>query len=901
MLIGMKNACAQPSAAAHQRPAPSLRLARGRLRYVFALFALLLTAIMTPAAAQELRIGVLALRGEEKAWETWSPTADYLQSQLPGYTVSIVPLDFDKINLAVRQHQIDFILTNPSFYVELETLYGASPVVTRKSCYKSLSSPSSRFGGVIFTRADRQDIRDIRDLDNRIVGAVDLNSFGGWQVAWRELLKHGIDPEKNLEALRFLGTHDNVVRAVLSGEVDAGTVRSETLEQMAAEGEIHLEDLYVLNPRPVAGFPFRVSTPLYPEWPLARLPGVPDDLAINVAVALMQMPSGHPALVASQTAGWTLPLNYQPVLDALKELRIGPYEYLRTLTLRDVLREYGIWVGVWALIFSLALIAIAYVMRLNARLRQNHDALQQLNDHLGERVQERTEQISQLLQHEHYLRGIVETVADVNQIIITADTALDMLRSSCDRLIAHQDYRFAWIGQLDARGELSVSSRSWGPIHGILQLTRTDDSTAAMRCMKENRTLTQPIDCIALFGGAHITAEAALPLRKDAFAAPLGVLCVYTSNPEGFEGKEIAMLEQLAGDIGFAIQAFNHEIATEHLQAERIHYYEETILSMVDMIEKRDPYTAGHSRRVADYATRIARELGIADDQIEKLQRAAFLHDIGKIAIPDAILLKPGRFTPLEFELIKQHVEVGYQTLSHIEMYKELAEIMRHHHERLDGSGYPQGLRGEQIPRLSQIMAVADAFDAMTTERIYKKRNGITAALDELHSRADVHYARDIVEAAIRALADISLPTVNDQLPRTALEKQRFAYFFNDALTGLHNGNYLKTLLAGQPIQDTPCATLILLHNFSVFNAQNGWTEGERLLCAVADVLSREHPQATAFRIMGDSFVLLSKYPLKLSAQRLENGPLQGSSVSAEIEQFDLEHDGIIKLNTLLG
>jgi len=900
MLIDMQNVRDKPFVASRQRPAPLRQPKQGAGRYIFALLALLLAAIMTPAAAQELRIGVLALRGEEKAWETWSPTADYLQSQLPGYTVSIVPLDFDKINLAIRQRQIDFVLANPSIYVELETLYGATPVVTRKSCNKSLGSPSSRFGGVIFTRADRQDIRDIRDLNKRSFGAVDPNSFGGWQVAWRELLKHDVDPEKNLQALRFLGTHDNVVRAVLSGEIDAGTVRTETLEQMAAEGEIHLEDLYVLNPRPVADFPFLISTQLYPEWPLARLPGVPDKLAIDVAIALMQMPSGHPALAASQTAGWTLPLNYQPVLDALKELRIGPYAHLRSISLRDVLREYGIWIGVWALVFSLALVFAAFVVRLNARLRQNHNALQQLNDTLGERVQERTEQISQLLQHEHYLRGIVETVADVNQIIITADTAVDMLRSSCDRLIAHQDYHFAWIGLIDAHGELNVSSRSWGPIHGILQLTRTDESTAATRCMKENRTLTQRIECTALFGGERITAEAALPLRKDAFATPLGVLCVYTSHPEGFENEELAMLEQLAGDIGFAIQAFNHEIATEHLQEERIHYYEETILSMVDMIEKRDPYTAGHSRRVADYSARIARELGIADEQIEKLQRAAFLHDIGKISIPDAVLLKPGRFTPLEFDLIKQHVEVGYQTLSHIEMYRELAEIMRHHHEKLDGSGYPQGLRGEQIPRLSQIMAVADAFDAMTTDRIYKKRKTAAAALDDLRALADVHYTRDIVEAATRAFGDIILPPVSDQLPRTALEKQRFAYFFNDTLTGLHNSNYLKTLLAGHQMQGTTQATLVLLHHFSVFNAQNGWAEGEGLLCAVADFLSKEHPHATAFRVMGDNFVLLSKEPLKLSAERIENGPLQGSSVSAEIKRFDLEQDGTLELNAFL-
>ncbi len=883
-----------------QAPAPYD--GRSALRRLFIALSLLLLffAVLPNALAQELRIGVLALRGENKAMESWSPTAQYLQKQLPGYEVSIVPLDFDEIKLAVRQRQIDFILTNPSYYVELETLYGASPVVTRKSCHKDLGAPSSRFGGVIFTRADREDIREIADLANHRFGAVDPNSFGGWHVGWRELLKHGIDPEKDLAALSFLGTHDNVVRAVLDGSIDAGTVRTETLEQMAAEGNIRLEDLHILNLRPVEGFPFLVSTPLYPEWPLARLPGVPDQLAIDVAIALMQMPSGHPALESSQTAGWTLPLNYQPVLDALKDLRIGPYAHLRHLSLRDVLHEYGLWVALWTLLLSLALIVLAYVMRLNTRLRQNHAELQRLNDHLGERVQERTEQIAGLLQREHYLRGIVETVADINQIIITTDTADDMLRASCDRLIAHQDYRFAWIGQIDEHGALRVSSRSWGPSLGILQLARTDQDTMAARCLKENHTLTEGIECAVAFSGERITAQAAIPLRKDAFASPLGVLCVYTSHAKGFDSEEIAMLEQLAGDIGFAIQAFEQEIAAGHLQEERIHYYEETILSMVDMIEKRDPYTAGHSRRVADYAVRIARELGVPTEQIEKLQRASILHDIGKIAIPDAVLLKPGRFTPLEFELIKQHVEVGYQTLSHIEIYKELAEIMRHHHERLDGSGYPQGLRDGQIPRLSQIMAVADTFDAMTTERIYKKRQDTSTALEGLRALAGIHYARDIIEAAARALGSIELPPAGDQLPRTPLEKQRFAYFFNDPLTGLHNDDYLKVLLAGRQFQDCAHATLILLRDFSAFSAQRGWSESERLLCAVADFLTREYPNTTAFRIMGDDFVLLSKRPLGLEAQRLEQGPLLGSAVRVEVHHFNLEQDGTTELDILL-
>jgi two-component system sensor histidine kinase TtrS len=184
------------------------------------------------------------------------------------------------------------------------------------------------------------------------------------------------------------------------------------------------------------------------------------------------------------------------------------------------------------------------------------------------------------------------------------------------------------------------------------------------------------------------------------------------------------------------------------LQQERIGNYEETILSMVEMIEKRDTYTAGHTRRVAHYCGLIASHLGYGNEEIERLKGAAILHDIGKIAIPDAVLLKPGSLSNLEYDLIKQHVEVGYEALSRIEMYRELAEIMRHHHERHDGRGYPAGLKGDAIPRLSRVMAVADAFDAMTTNRIYKPRKSVAEALADLRRLAGSEFDPEIVAAA---------------------------------------------------------------------------------------------------------------------------------------------------------
>ena len=832
-----------------------------------------------PAArADDVRIGVLAMRGAERALSDWQPMADYLARQLPQHRFAIVPLAFDDIHLAVRQRRIDFVLANSAYYVELEMLYRATPVVTLRT-RELTGDETSAFGGVIFTRADRRDVRSIEDLRGKPFAAVDAGSFGGWHAGWRELLHHGIDPERHLERVDFRGTHDAVVLAVRDGQVAAGTARTGTLESMAREGSIVLSDFHVLAERRVEHFPFLLSTALYPEWPLARLAGVPESLAVDVAVALLQMPQDA-AMASSGQAGWSLPLNYQPVHDALRELRIGPYRHLREVSPAEVLRQYWPHATAALLALLLALGASARFGRLNRRLRVQQTELGQLNASLEQRVAERTERVEALLQREQHLRGIVETVADVNQIIITSDAPADMLTASCDRLAAHRDYRFAWAA-LAHDGRLESTARSYGSAELIAHAATPAGNDTAARAFRDN--------CSAVDSNEAGTAVAALPLRADAFSAADGVLCVVTARRSGFDAEEMAMLEQLAGDLGFALHAFAQRAEATRLQQERISNYEETILSFVDMIEKRDTYTAGHTRRVAQYCALIGQRLELSADDMACLTHAATLHDIGKIVIPDAVLLKPGRLTPLEYELIKQHVTVGYETLAGIATYRQLAEVMRHHHEWIDGSGYPAGLKGEAIPFLSRIMAVADAFDAMTSNRIYKPRKSVADALAELRSLAGIHYDRRVIEAAVDALADIDPPTSEDPLPKTALERQRFAYFFNDPLTGVFNAAYLEFVLRNTPAQYPGSACLVLLRHVSAYNAQHGWDSGDRLLREVATELSAACPRALVFRIMGDDFLVLCETGDNLDADLLDiTPPLAGTPVRAELHRIEL-------------
>lgn len=174
------------------------------------------------------------------------------------------------------------------------------------------------------------------------------------------------------------------------------------------------------------------------------------------------------------------------------------------------------------------------------------------------------------------------------------------------------------------------------------------------------------------------------------------------------------------------------------------------IYAMALAIEMRDPYTAGHQRRVADLGRAIAGEMGLSEDRLEAVRIAGLLHDLGKISVPAAILSKPGRLSEAEFAIIKSHAQVGYEILREIEFPWPLAEIVHQHHERLDGSGYPQGLAGEEIFLEARIIGVADVVEAMASHRPYRPAVGIDAALEEISKKKDVLYDPEVVDACLR-------------------------------------------------------------------------------------------------------------------------------------------------------
>lgn len=175
-----------------------------------------------------------------------------------------------------------------------------------------------------------------------------------------------------------------------------------------------------------------------------------------------------------------------------------------------------------------------------------------------------------------------------------------------------------------------------------------------------------------------------------------------------------------------------------------------TIQVIARIVEKRDPYTAGHHRRVSDLARIIATEMNLTKEQINAIRLAGSIHDIGKISVPSEILSKPGKLLDMEFELIKMHPETGYDILKEIDFPWPIADIVLQHHERLDGSGYPNGLSGDKICIEAKVLNVADTVEAMATDRPYRPALGIEKALEEISENRGRFYDPDVVDACLK-------------------------------------------------------------------------------------------------------------------------------------------------------
>ncbi len=278
----------------------------------------------TPAGAQTAgderpaRIGVLAYRGVEAAMSRWQSLADYLSASVDGWRFELVPLTLASTPQQIESKKIDFLLTNPGHFVTLAERFGLSALSTRERATEEADTASGaagllQYGTAIVVRNDST-LRGLDDLKGRTVAAVSPDAFGGFQMAWKEFDSQGIDAFEDLGSIRFMGfPQDAIVFAVLDGEVDAGIVRSGLIELLASEGRLDIAAIRVLNANMQLDYPHRISSRLYPEWPLAALPGIDKSLREKVLVALLKTQDRRIARSHGLHDIWSAPLSYDAV------------------------------------------------------------------------------------------------------------------------------------------------------------------------------------------------------------------------------------------------------------------------------------------------------------------------------------------------------------------------------------------------------------------------------------------------------------------------------------------------------------------------------------------------------------------------------------------------------------
>lgn len=370
----------------------------------------------------------------------------------------------------------------------------------------------------------------------------------------------------------------------------------------------------------------------------------------------------------------------------------------------------------------------------------------------------------------------LSTLSEVAATLARADSTDRLVKEVCDSISNQGKYLLAWIGMAknDDLKTVTVMGVA-GPAHEYM-------NNLAVSWSKENPEGLGPAGICIRTGESYvlndiekeagflawrerarsfgIRSAVACPV-PDGDEHPFGVLVVYSETPNAFGSSELQLFESLANEVGFGVKS----IERQHKLDIQIHEKEKTqerlagalrstIEAMSKTMEWRDPYTAGHQKRVALISMAIAKKLGLDIDAVQALYMAAMVHDIGKVAVPAEILTKPTHLTDLEMKMVQEHAETGYQILKDIPFPWPIADMVHQHHERLDGSGYPKGLSGDQIIQGARILAVADTIEAMSTHRPYRPARGLASAMEEVRAEAGSKLDAKVVDAAFELLKE---------------------------------------------------------------------------------------------------------------------------------------------------
>lgn len=367
------------------------------------------------------------------------------------------------------------------------------------------------------------------------------------------------------------------------------------------------------------------------------------------------------------------------------------------------------------------------------------------------------------------LNRMYHTISRCNHYLIRADGEQKLAQDFCSVMVEEGGFRMAWVGYAENDDARSIRPIAYaGFENGYLEnldLTWADTdrgSGPGARSIREQTVQVTP-DIANDPRFVFWREEAARRGYVSSIALPLkigngiiGFLGVYAERKDAFDEEEIGLLTEAADDLEYGITMLRirreHDALKEghlaHIEAQN-RLLNATVQALATTVEMRDPYTAGHQRRVAKLAVAIATEMKLPAERIEGLRLAAEIHDIGKISIPAEILVSPRKLTAAEFEIVKTHSAVGYDILKDIHFLTPVAQIVLQHHERLDGSGYPAGLKQEQILLEARILSVADVVEAMSSHRPYRPGLGVPKALQEISEHKGLLYDSEVVSVCI--------------------------------------------------------------------------------------------------------------------------------------------------------